>query len=149
MRFTLYTVRHFCVTSSNIDRHAFFIGLVTMHTLWVGVTFPFQLPSPYQLKRFVFTVSIIHRYSPSDLLLNTLKTVPRLDLTMHVYHGFPTEPKRRILSGWPADLRKIPPAKMPIPSLLSTHMISLFAVLLDLSLALNSRIHVHACVICI
>lgn len=42
-----------------------------------------------------------------------------------------------------------PPAEMPVPFLLNTNIHSLFTKPQDLSVTLQTRIHIHTCVICI
>lgn len=99
--------------------------------------------------RLLFIVSTVHRCSRSDLFLlkHLTEVYARLDLTAHLHHGIPNKPRRYIRAGWHTALKCTPPAKMPVPSSLSTNIRTLFTKLPNLSIIIRSKTHVHTCMV--
>lgn len=116
--------------------------------LTVCAILPLRLPSPRQVRGFVFYCD--HCSSLFTAQFNrtqTLEIFLRLDLTTHVNHGFPTKSKICISADWHVAFKCILPTKMPVPSLFSIKMRSLFTELLDLSSTVRSQMLVHTSMI--
>lgn len=99
----------------------------------------------------VFVGHLVRGYNRPDLLFFKYRIVSqhRLRLRISAHQRSSPRSKRRTRTGWPATLKCTLPAKLSIPTLLSTSIRPLSPKMSDLSFTLHSSIHVHACIICI